>query len=137
MRPAYWISAMSPVTNRRPHILVVDDDRGILTMLELALAHEQYSVATAASCEEALAAVRRERPDAVLIDLRLHDEDGIALAREIREVCDARLVLMTAGERPAAAARHAAADAWLMKPFDLADLYGVVEGVLRQPSAVD
>ena len=128
---------MSTTTNRRAHILVVDDDRGILTMLELALAHEQYGVATAASSEEALAAVRRERPDAVLIDLRLHNEDGIALAREIRVICDARLVLMTAADRPPAAARHAEADAWLMKPFDLADLYGVVGEVLRQPSAVD
>jgi DNA-binding response OmpR family regulator len=119
----------------RARILVVDDDRGILTMLELALANEQYAVATATSREDALAAAHMDPPDAILIDVRLRAEDGISLARELRAACSARLVLMTAGERRRADIGAEPVDAWLLKPFDLAELYGVLERVLGQAAA--
>lgn len=135
-RPVQHLAIVQPMNDPRAHILVVDDDRGILTMLELALAHEQYSVATATSGEEALAAVRWQRPDAILIDVRLDGEDGLDVARRMRAVCDAPAVLMTAGERPPRGSAGAGADAWLMKPFDLADLYAAIGTVLRRPSAV-
>ncbi len=57
-------------------ILVVDDDRGLLRLIEKALRREGYTVATAASGKEALEWLERNRADLMLLDLKLHDIEG-------------------------------------------------------------
>ena len=65
-------------------ILVVDDEPDILELTRLSLAREGYEVETAATGEEALASLRRGRPDLVVLDLMLPDRPGTDVCRSIR-----------------------------------------------------
>jgi NtrC-family two-component system response regulator AlgB len=64
-------------------VLVIDDDRNILTTLQVYLEDRGMQVATAASGTEGLEWLRRETPDLVLLDMKLPDRDGLAVLREI------------------------------------------------------
>ena len=69
-----------------PRVLVVDDERLIRWSLEQMLEKGGYTVETAEDGATALAAVRDESPDLVLLDLKLPDADGIQVIRQIKEV---------------------------------------------------
>ncbi|HET8568404.1 MAG TPA: response regulator [Candidatus Limnocylindria bacterium] len=113
---------------RRRPVLVVDDDRSILETVSQILRADGYDVLRATSGREALAHLDRVEPSAVLLDMRMPDVDGWAVARAIaargRRV---PVIVMTA----AANARHWAeeidATAFLAKPFDIDELLTVVE----------
>ena len=66
---------MNPTTNP-PTLLVVDDDAGLLILIEDALRGEKFRVATATSGADALAWLRKNTADLLLLDLKLHDIDG-------------------------------------------------------------
>ena len=66
-------------------ILVVDDEPQIRHSLQVNLEKRNYAVTTAASGEEALEAIARQKPDVVIVDLVLPAIDGIELTRRIRE----------------------------------------------------
>lgn len=81
-----WLSASFLITSirmpdnaPRPVILVVDDDRGLLRLIEKALAREGFETATAASGKEAIAWLATNWADLLLLDLKLQDMDGKAL----------------------------------------------------------
>ncbi|HZP60091.1 MAG TPA: response regulator [Opitutaceae bacterium] len=69
---------------QHPHILIVDDDLGLLILMAETLRTEGYEVATAGSGAAALAALERRRPDLMLLDLKLKDVGGPALLKQIR-----------------------------------------------------
>jgi DNA-binding response OmpR family regulator len=66
------------------HILVVDDDQGIVRLLRAYLEQEGYQVSAAYDGETALHILRRERPDLLLLDLMLPDRDGWEVTRIVR-----------------------------------------------------
>jgi two-component system KDP operon response regulator KdpE len=107
-------------------ILVVEDDPGIATMLDLALGERGDRSVHAATLDEALTALARERPVLVLLDVRLHGADGLALAGAFRDA-GVPIIVMTASQDAQTAAQSIAADAWLGKPFDLDTLYALVD----------
>jgi signal transduction histidine kinase/ActR/RegA family two-component response regulator len=74
----------------RLHVLVVDDVTANRFVLRAMLAAEGHSVAEASNCSEALASLRRELFDTVLLDLRMPGTDGIATARRIRALPEPR-----------------------------------------------
>ena len=67
------------------HILVVDDEPDIRSLVSEILADEGYTVSTAESGEEARKARRARRPDLILLDIWMDDVDGITLLREWSE----------------------------------------------------
>jgi DNA-binding NtrC family response regulator len=101
-------------------VLLVDDDRGILELLQLHLAAVPYAVTLAQSGEEALAAVSGRRFEVAIVDLRLGEEDGI----EVMERLQARqpgleVIIATAHatiESAVAATKRGAFD-YVTKPF--------------------
>ncbi|MDY3553740.1 sigma-54 dependent transcriptional regulator [Gemmata sp. JC717] len=108
-----------------PKVLIIDDEPGILYSLKSALERGDTVVATAATAKQGLATVARERPDAVILDVRLPDMSGLDAFLLIREA-DPRLpvIVITAhgSTETAIEATKRGAFEYLLKPIDLHQL---------------
>jgi two-component system, NtrC family, response regulator len=106
-------------------ILVVDDEKNYLWMLDEVLREEGYDVLTSNSAAKAILMLKEESIDVLLTDLRMTGMDGMALLSQAREVSPTTsAILMTAYgtiERAVEAMREGAYD-FIVKPFDNADL---------------
>ena len=108
-----------------PVILVVDDDPGIRTMLEIALRAQGYEVESAADVPSAARLVATLRPTLVLLDIRLRDPRGTDLLPQLTDRARTMVVLMTASQDIRALDPSLAADAVIAKPFELQELYAL------------
>ena len=120
--------------SNRPRVLVVDDNAAFLDNLQELLGDAGYQVYGASSCREARERAR-EGFDVALVDLRLPDGEGTALARELKEkVPESEVVLLTgfATLETAVAAVRAGACAYLMKPCAPNELLLTLEQAMRQ-----
>ena len=115
-------------------ILIVDDEPGVLYSLEKSLSTGETRVVTAQTAREGIALLDRERPDLVLLDVRLPDMSGLDAYDRIRKI-DARLpvVIITAfaSTETAIEAMKRGAFEYLLKPLDLAQLREVVDRALE------
>jgi two-component system OmpR family response regulator len=119
-----------------PHILVVDDDPALRELMTAYLTENEFQVTAVATGAEMTAVLQDSVIDLVLLDLRLEAEDGMQLARQLR---DAR----TAGhhrDRPQDEADRVmgleiAADDYVTKPFSNRELLARVRAVLRRYQA--
>ena len=113
-------------------ILVTDDDPDLLELISEALAHHGYRVATARHGQEALERVEAERPNLVLLDMNMPVMDGWAFASELRERYgrSVPIVVITAAKDSKLRADEVGAEGELGKPFELEQLYEVVEDML-------
>jgi two-component system KDP operon response regulator KdpE len=125
-------------------ILVVDDEPQILRSLRTTLASHGYDVQTAATGEEALAAVDGRLPDLVVLDLVLPGLSGLEVCRRLRARSSLPIVVLSArgDERDKVAALDLGADDYLTKPFGVNELLARIRAALRRaagargPSAV-
>jgi len=123
-------------------ILVVDDDPPILKALKFILESEGYRVIPAANGETALAAARREPPDLVISDVNMPGLDGFGLCRGIRSMPGRELcpfVFLTA-ERSVdskVTGFSSGANAYLIKPFEPAELTALVRANLERHRAYE
>jgi len=102
-------------------ILIVDDEEPVLDVLSEYFAGQGYAVQTAASGLEALAAVGRELPDLVLLDVRMPDMDGVEVLRRLRAVDGDLAVIMVTANEDLGLARETleiGAFDYVAKPFD-------------------
>jgi two-component system KDP operon response regulator KdpE len=115
-------------------ILVVDDEPQILRALRTTLRGAGYTVDTAATSEQALAAAAAHPPEAVILDLVLPDGTGTDVARELRTWLQAPIVVLSAvgEERQKIAALDAGADDYVTKPFSVDELLARLRAVLRR-----
>jgi len=115
-------------------VLVVDDDPAIRAMLAEYLAEHGYAVAQAASGKEMRLELEREVPAAVLLDIGLPGEDGLTLARFVRERYDVAIIMVTgAGDVvDRVAGLEVGADDYIAKPFDPRELRARLKSVLRR-----
>ena len=116
-------------------ILVVDDDRAVREALERALGLEGYDVELAADGAEALAAVERREPDAIVLDVLMPQMDGFEGCRLLRRAQHRVPILMLTvrdelGDR--VEGLDAGADDYLGKPFELEELLARVRALLRR-----
>jgi signal transduction histidine kinase len=131
-RPASWSAAPQP--QRKPRVLVVDDNASLVENLTEILEDAGYTVHGYGTCRGALAGAR-EGFDVALVDLRLPDGDGTALAPQLKEASpDGEVVLLTgfATLESAVAAVRAGACAYLVKPCATQELLVTVEQAMRQ-----
>lgn len=117
------------MTGSTPGILVVEDDPDLLALLEMVLGEAGYAVRTASDGRAALERVAEEMPALILLDMRMPGMNGWEFAREFRARHGRRapIVVVTAAENARARADEIAADGWLAKPFDLADVMRAAE----------
>jgi two-component system response regulator GlrR len=121
-------------------VLVVDDDPGLLDLIEMRLVAGGYTVSCAATGEEALERFRAERPRAVISDLRMDGMDGHALfARLHAEAPTVPVIMLTAhGTIPdAVAATQRGVFGFLTKPFDGRELLAKVAEAMAVSPRVD
>ncbi|EAA0441701.1 two-component system response regulator GlrR [Salmonella enterica] len=122
--------------SRKPaHLLLVDDDPGLLKLLSMRLTSEGYSVVTAESGQEGLRVLHREKVDLVISDLRMDEMDGMQLFTEIQKVQPGMpVIILTAhGSIPdAVAATQKGVFSFLTKPIDRDALYKAIDEALEQ-----
>jgi DNA-binding response OmpR family regulator len=104
-------------------VLVVDDDAGFRAYVKAALEPASYRVIEGTSGPDAVDVALRERPDAILLDWRMPGQSGITACRNLRaqEALQGVRIAMITGlddERDRTLARHAGADAFLIKDGD-------------------
>ncbi len=119
---------------KKPRILIVDDNAELVENLSEILEGAGYAVHGAGTCADALP-LAMEGFDLALVDLRLPDGDGTALAPQLKEISpDGEVVLLTgfATLESAVAAVRAGACAYLVKPCATQDLLVTVEQAMRQ-----
>ena len=123
------------MTSRKPaHLLLVDDDPGLLKLLGLRLTSEGYSIVTAESGQEGLRVLAREKVDLVISDLRMDEMDGMQLFTEIQKVQPGMpVIILTAhGSIPdAVAATQQGVFSFLTKPVDKDALYKAIDDALE------
>lgn len=131
------------MTSRKPaHLLLVDDDPGLLKLLGMRLVSEGYSVVTAESGQEGLKVLGREKIDLVISDLRMDEMDGMQLFTEIQKLQPGMpVIILTAhGSIPdAVAATQQGVFSFLTKPVDKDALYKAIDDALEHaaPSGDD
>jgi len=104
-------------------ILVVDDEKHIRELYSLELTAEGYEVHTATSCYNLLKKIKILQPDAIVLDIRLVDCDGLEMLVEIRDSFDdIPVILCTAYDSYKYEERAIAADYYVIKSFDLTEL---------------
>jgi DNA-binding response OmpR family regulator len=115
-------------------LLVVDDDPSIRTLLREYLQGHGYEVAEAGSGPQMREQLERDLPDAVLLDVRLPGEDGLVLARYLREHYDVGIIMVTASGDVVdrVVGLELGADDYIAKPFDLRELLARLKSVLRR-----
>ena len=125
-----------------PLVLVVDDDAQLRALLVRFLTDEGYATVTASNGEEALAAVRREAPDLVLLDIEMPVMNGLETCRRLKDDERTALIpvtMLTGWNDPTSRTRgiEAGADDFLTKPFDEATLRARIRTQLRLKRITD
>lgn len=117
-------------------ILIVDDKPGNLKLARVLLRAEDYTVLTASDAEEALAALRKDRPDLILMDVQLPGMDGLELTRRLKAdpaTKDIKILAVTAyamrGDEQRAF--EAGCDGYVSKPIDTRALPVTIKRLLR------
>ncbi len=115
-------------------ILVVDDERSILDLLEMILKKEQFQVATASDGKSAMALFDSFNPDLVLLDLMLPDINGHNLCREMTNKRRVPIIMLTAKNDivDKVLGLELGADDYITKPFDTRELVARIKAVLRR-----
>jgi DNA-binding NtrC family response regulator len=122
----------------KPKILVIDDEGAIRDSLRMILEYEDYQFVGAASGQEGLAAVQRERPDLVLLDIKMPGMDGMELQARLKEADpDLTVIIMTgyASVETAVQALKLGAYDYITKPVDPDELSHLVSNALEHKRA--
>jgi len=118
-------------------ILIADDEQNIVISLEFLMKREGYEVLIANDGEEAVARIRAEVPDLVLLDVMMPKKSGFEVCQEVKSNPDlqsVRILMLTAKGRDTEVAKGLAlgADAYMTKPFSTKELVERVRSMLAE-----
>ena len=122
--------------NRRPTVLVVDDDELMRRLLSVTLRGGPFRVLAASTAPEGLRLAREHRPALIFLDLRLGSENGLRVCRLLRTEEGTRgstIVILSAQDDPITRvrARRAGADRFFAKPFSPLAIWQTVDQVVE------
>jgi two-component system KDP operon response regulator KdpE len=115
-------------------VLVIDDEEPILRALRINLTAREYQVSTATDGTSGLAAMARDRPDVLILDLGLPDMDGTEVIRGVRGWTSTPIIVLSAWgqESQKVAALDAGADDYVTKPFGMNELLARLRAAARR-----
>jgi len=115
-------------------VLVIDDEPQIRRVLRTTLISHGYVVIEARSGDEALALIRAEHADLILLDVNMPGRSGLETCREIRSSSDVPIIMLTVRntERDKVQALDAGADDYVVKPFGAEELMARIRAALRR-----
>lgn len=127
----------SPLPPAPQSILIVDDDRDQVTFLSQRLQRQGFDVLSATSGQLGLASAHQDRPNLILLDLRLPDMNGLAVCRRITEsaqTCGIPVIVVSAMEGPRILrdVRAAGAQYFIRKPYDPNALLILIRSALAE-----
>ncbi|AXG99050.1 response regulator transcription factor [Deinococcus wulumuqiensis] len=119
---------------RKPLVLVIEDEKDIARFIELELAAEGYATEVAFDGVTGLSKFREVAPDLVILDLMLPVLDGLEVARRIRKTSNTPIIILTAkdGIQDKVEGLDSGADDYLIKPFSIEELLARVRAHLRR-----
>ena len=117
-----------------PRVLLVDDDKKLLPLLERGFRYEGFEVIAAANGEEGLTLARTRDPDVVILDIGLPVLDGLEVCRNLRRHGDVPILMLTARDEVVdkVNALDLGADDYVTKPFAFDELVARVRALLRR-----
>ena len=117
-------------------VLVIDDEAPILRALRINLTARKFEVSTAPDGASGLAAMARDRPDVLILDLGLPDMDGTDVIRGVRGWTSTPIIVLSAWgqESKKVAALDAGADDYVTKPFGMDELLARLRAAVRRAS---
>lgn len=119
-------------------VLVVDDEKNIVTIIAFNLKKEGYEVVTASDGEEGIRKTFEEKPDLILLDIMMPKVDGYEACKKIREHYDTPIIMLTARaeEVDKVLGLELGADDYVTKPFGIRELMARVKANLRRKEVV-
>jgi DNA-binding response OmpR family regulator len=122
--------------HRRPKVLVVDDDQGLLRLVSRTLDLEGYDTVTASNGQQGYELLA-EKPDAAILDVRMPILDGVELCRRVRQTSSMPILILTAAddESDAIAGLEAGADDYIRKPVGARELVARLKAAMRRATS--
>jgi two-component system OmpR family response regulator len=120
-----------------PHVLVVDDDPAIRTLIAEYLRENDLKVTAASNGKELTAALKEHAIDLIILDLRMPGEDGMQIARRVRDQSSLPIIVVSGrlDEADRVMALELGADDYVTKPFSPRELLARIRTVLRRAAA--
>ncbi len=121
-------------------ILIIEDEKKLSDILKIALKGERYSVDTAFDGEEGLAKAKKNEYSLILLDIMLPKKDGFAVCKELRDSqIHTPIIMLTArgGTDDRVKGLDFGADDYLIKPFDISELFARIRTVKRRRKIAD
>src|SRR5829696_7804852 len=139
MKADFTMSTPSPVLppSAPPHVLVVDDDPTIRALVSDYLGNNELRVTAVADGRAMHSVLAEQVVDLVVLDLKLRGEDGMALARRLRDDSEIPIVMLTGRgeEADRVMGLQLGADDYLTKPFSTRELLARIRSILRRRHA--
>lgn len=130
---------MMDSSSRKNRILVVDDEKRMVTFIRLNLEHDGFEVIEAFNGTQAINSLRESLPDLILLDVMMPDLDGFDVLRLVRETSAVPVIMLTAkgDENDKVRGLELGADDYITKPFSTRELVSRVRAVLRRGASFD
>jgi two-component system, OmpR family, KDP operon response regulator KdpE len=124
----------SNTTGHRPTILAIEDDGAIRRLLRSSFDTNEYRLIEAESAQEGIEAITKRKPDVVLLDLGLPDQDGLSVVTTVRGWSQVPIIILSAQgqEDIKVQVLEAGADDYITKPFGVSELLARVKVALRR-----
>jgi len=127
------------MTHPVPRLVIADDDQDILDMINFTLSDENFELFFAHDGSEALAMVEKEKPDLVMLDVRMPHMDGIEVCEAVKKKYPAMVVIILSSlsmEKDLLTGFRCGADDYLTKPFSIGNLKSRVKSWLLRKGLV-
>lgn len=120
--------------NTEPHILIVDDDKGIRDLIGQFLSQHNFQISLAPNGEAMRAALDKHSIDLIILDIMMPGEDGLFLCRQLRSSSSIPIIMLTAisEDIDRILGLEMGADDYLSKPFNPRELLARVKAILRR-----